>query len=199
MTTTTSDTRRKILNGAFEEFYKNGFQGGSLNHIVEVAGITKGALFHYFAGKRELAFAVMDEIIEPLTKERWLHPLADSTDPLSELKCSIRQFIKEDIKSGAWLQGCPLNNLAQEMSPLDEGFRKRIDRLYDMWRKRLAAAVAAGAKQGNVRKDASPREVAALVVAAQMGIWGTAKSSRSAELMVQAGEALCGYLDTLKS
>ena len=35
-------TRRKILAASFEEFYKNVFQGGSLNHIVEMAGTTRG-------------------------------------------------------------------------------------------------------------------------------------------------------------
>jgi hypothetical protein len=35
-------TRRKILAASFEEFYKNGFQGWSLNHIVEMAGTTRG-------------------------------------------------------------------------------------------------------------------------------------------------------------
>lgn len=191
-------TRRKILDAAFEEFYKNGFQGGSLNHIVEVAGTTKGALFHHFAGKQDLGYAVVDEIIEPLLKERWLDPLTDSTNPIADLKRAFRQFVKEDIENGAWLQGCPLNNLAQEMSPLDEGFRERIDRLYATWRKCFAAALAGGIKAGKVRKDISPRNVAALVVAAQMGIWGTAKNSQREELMVQVGEALCEYLDSLK-
>ena len=50
-----------------------------------------------------------------------------STDPIADHKQSFRRFVKEDIDSGAWVQGCPLNNLAQEMSPLDEGFRTRID------------------------------------------------------------------------
>jgi AcrR family transcriptional regulator len=191
-------TRRKILAAAFEEFYKNGFQGGSLNHIVESAGTTKGALFHHFAGKQELGYAVVDEIIGPLLMQRWLAPLADSTHPIADLKRTFRQFVKEDIASGAFVQGCPLNNLAQEMSPLDEGFRGRIDKLYSTWRKSFTAAFADGMKAGKVRKDISPRQVAALVVAAQMGIWGTGKSSRSEELMAQAGEALCGYLDSLK-
>jgi len=39
---------------------------------------------------------------------------------------------------------------------------------------------------------------AALIVAAQMGIWGTGKYSRDAALMTQAGEALCTYLETLR-
>jgi AcrR family transcriptional regulator len=191
-------TRQKILMAAFHEFYKHGFQGGSLNHIVETAGITKGALFHHFAGKQELGYAVLDEVIGPLLQQRWLSPLADSPDPIAALKKAFREFVKTDIESGSFIQGCPLNNMAQEMSPLDSGFRQRIDKLYDTWRSTYAAAFAEGIKARKVRKDISPRNVAALVVASQMGIWGTAKSSQDPQLMTHASEALCDYLDGLK-
>lgn len=191
-------TRRKILEAAFAEFYKNGFQGGSLNHIVEVAGATKGALFHHFAGKQELGYAVVDEVIGPLLAQRWLEAIEDSDDAITDLKRAFRHFVKASIKSGTYLQGCPLNNLAQEMSPLDEGFRKRIDRLYAGWRKRYAAALAAGIKTGKVRKDVVPQQAAALLIAAQMGIWGTGKSSRNPQLMTRASEAVCDYLDSLR-
>src|SRR5262245_23724354 len=119
-------TRRRILEAAFAEFYRNGFQGGSLNEIVEKAGTTKGALFHHFAGKQELGYAVVDEIIEPILEQRWLAPLTGSSDPITEMQRLFRQFIKEDIGARHYVNGCPLNNFAQEMSPLDEGFRKRI-------------------------------------------------------------------------
>jgi AcrR family transcriptional regulator len=183
---------------AFAEFYRNGFQGGSLNKIVEAAGITKGALFHHFTGKQELGYAVVDEIIGPILQERWIKPVANSADPIADLKRAFRQFVKEDIASGHYVQGCPLNNLAQEMSPLDPGFRQRIDKLYDTWRSSYAAAFAAGIKARKVRKDISPRNVAALVVASQMGIWGTAKSSQDPQLMIHACDAICDYLDGLK-
>jgi AcrR family transcriptional regulator len=191
-------TRRKILSAAFAEFYRNGFQGGSLNRIVEAAGTTKGALFHHFAGKHELGYAVVDEIIEPLLHERWIDPLAGSADPIADLKRAFRHFIRDDIESGAWVNGCPLNNLAQEMSPLDEGFRTRIDALYQSWRRAFAAALEGGMRAGTVRGDVAAPDVAALLVAGQMGIWGTGKYSQSEALMLQAGEALCGYLDSLK-
>src|SRR5215471_6889918 len=191
-------TRRKILEAAFAEFYKNGFQGGSLNHIVEAAGTTKGALFHHFAGKQELGYAVVDEITGPLLMQRWLEPLRGVTDPIPVMKQAFRHYVKEDTASGHFVQGCPLNNLAQEMSPLDEGFRKRIDKLYAAWRKCYADALTDGIKAGNVRKNVVPADAAALIVASQMGIWGTGKSSRSVELMIQAGEAVCSYLDSLK-
>lgn len=192
-------TRRRILDAAFFEFYRNGFQGGSLNHIVEAAGTTKGALFHHFDGKQKLGYAVVDEIIGPLLEMRWLDSLATSTNPLADLKRAFRQFVKQDIESGDWVHGCPLNNLAQEMSPLDEGFRTRIDKLYSLWRNRFAAALTEGVRLGKVQKDTSTRKVAALIVAAQMGIWGTGKYSRNEDLMLQATEALCDYLDSLKA
>ena len=192
------ETRRKILCAAFEEFYKNGFQGGSLNDIVEAAGTTKGALFHHFDGKNDLGYAVVEEVIQPCLEARWSAPLADSIDPIEDLKCALRRFMKEDVEKGRLIQGCPLNNLAQEMSPLDEGFRKRIEKVYAAWRGSLEAALSRGIKAGRVRKNISPRNVAAFVVAAQTGIIGTAKNAQSGELMKQAGQALFAYLDSLK-
>jgi len=191
-------TRRKILEAAFAEFYANGFQGGSLNHIVEVAGTTKGALFHHFDSKQELGYAVMDDVIGPLLLARWLEPLADSTDPVADIQRAFRRYVEADIAAGHWLQGCPLNNMAQEMSPLDEGFHQRINRLYDTWREQYAAALERGMQAGTVRPTIAARNVAAMVVAAQMGIWGSGKSSRSADVMRQATDGACEYLESLR-
>ena len=57
------EKRDRILNSAFEEFGKRGFEKASTNEIVEKAGISKGLLFHYFGSKQALyetlkAFAV---------------------------------------------------------------------------------------------------------------------------------------------
>lgn len=192
-------TRQKILGAAFTEFYRNGFQGGALNAIVGAAGVTKGALFHYFAGKQELGYAVLDELIGPLLAARWLDAVADSTDPITDMKDAFRRFIAEDIESGSWVYGCPLNNLAQEMSPLDEGFRSRIERLYEVWRTAFATALTVGMEHGTVAKSVNAHDAATLIVAAQMGIWGTGKYSHDKALMARAGEALCSYLDSLSA
>src|SRR6476661_9743164 len=98
-TRTPEATRQKILMAAFVEFYKHGFQGGSLNHIVEAAGTTKGALFHHFVSKQELGYAVVDEMIGPLLLERWLESVDDSADPLTEIQRSFRRFVEADISA----------------------------------------------------------------------------------------------------
>ena len=85
------------------------------------------------------------------------------------------------------------------MSPLDDGFRSRIDKLYTTWRKGFATALADGMTAGLVRANASPRAAAALLVAGQMGIWGTGKSSQNKTVVMQATDAMCDYLDSLKA
>ena len=192
------ETRRKILFAAFQEFHKNGFQGGSLNDIIDAADTTKGALFHHFEGKDQLGYAVLEEIIGPHLREQWFEPLSKSDDPIADIKRTIQQCTARCRQSGVLERGCPLNNLAQEMSPLDENFRKRIEKVYATWRECLEAAFARGIKAGNVRKDVSPRNVAAFIVAVQTGIIGTAKNAQSEELMKRAGEAFFEYLESLR-
>jgi TetR/AcrR family transcriptional regulator, transcriptional repressor for nem operon len=192
------NTRGKILQAAFHEFYKNGFQGGSINHIVADAGTTKGALFHHFKGKKDLGYAVVREVIHPHFEQQWSDPLAHSTDPITDLKRIFRQCAKRAIANGGLVHGCPVNNLAQEMSPLDVKFRKSLEKIYVAWRETVAAAFARGIKAGKVRKDVSPRKVAALIVAAQAGMAGTAKNAQDEALLLQTGQALFDYLDSLK-
>jgi TetR/AcrR family transcriptional regulator, transcriptional repressor for nem operon len=191
-------TRNRFLQAAFIEFYTNSFQGGSINHIVEQAGATKGALFHHFDGKQQLGYAVVDEIIGPLLLERWLSPLPNTDDPIKAIIAAFRKYVRTDIDSGHFVNGCPLNNLAQEMSPLDRGFHQRIDALYTSWRAGIAEALTRGIAAGTVRLNVQPQKVAALIVASQMGIWGTGKSSQDPAQMRSAAEALCTYLQSLQ-
>jgi TetR/AcrR family transcriptional repressor of nem operon len=192
------DTRQRILDAAFDEFYKNGFQGGSLNRIVVEARTTKGAVFHHFKGKKDLGYAVVREVIHPRFNQQWSDPLANSTDPITDLKRIFRQGAKREIAGGGLVHGCPLNNLAQEMSPLDEKFRQSLEKIYVAWRETMAAAFDRGIKAGKVRKDVSPPKVAAFIVAAQAGMAGTAKNTQDEALLLQTSQALFDYLDSLK-
>ena len=68
-----------------------------------------------------------------------------------------------------------------------------------MWRKGFATALANGVKAGTVKNDIALRSVAAMLVAGQMGIWGTGKSSQSKAVMTQATDAMCDYMDSLRT
>jgi len=194
------ETRARILQAAFEEIHRNGFQGASINAIVSSAGITKGALFHHFSGKNALGYAVVDEIIRPQVREVWIDPLRNRENPIQAFK-EIFKDCREDMEKNPEqvLNGCPVNNLAQEMSPLDEGFRLRIESIFEEWRRVIAEAFARGMENGTVRQDLSPAATAVFLVSAFEGIVGAIKSSRSIPLAQHALTGLFDYLDGLAS
>jgi TetR/AcrR family transcriptional regulator, transcriptional repressor for nem operon len=195
----TQSIRQRLLVTAFSEVYRRSFQSASLSDIVAAARTTKGALFHHFDGKHALGYAIVDELLSPILSDRWLAPLADTNDPTTALQKSFRRHIADDTSSGNWVYGCPMNNLAQEMSPLDQGFRTRFDALYDRWRQTVSSALVRGQRARTVRSDVDATGAATLVVVGQIGIWATGKHSRNAQLMIDAGEALCAGLETLRA
>src|SRR6266851_5448653 len=89
---------------------------------IAEAGITKGALYHHFGSKQELGYAVVDELIREHILDRWVRSLEKAENPIDGLLAVLREGRHPSFDQRL---GCPLNNLAQEMSPLDEGFRKR--------------------------------------------------------------------------
>jgi TetR/AcrR family transcriptional repressor of nem operon len=195
----TEATRRKLLDAAFNEVFHRGYQAASLNDIAAAAGATKGALFHHFDGKQALGYALVDDVLASVLNQRWLAPLAEGEDPITTLQNSFRRHIRDDITSGNLIYGCPMNNLAQEMSPLDEGFRVRFDAMYETWRRTIADALERGQRAGRVLKKVDACAAATLIVVGQIGIWSTAKHSRNAKLMTEAGEAICAALETLRA
>jgi AcrR family transcriptional regulator len=48
------EQQQEILRAALEEFAAHGFNGASLNRIIDAAGISKGSMYYYFDGKEDL-------------------------------------------------------------------------------------------------------------------------------------------------
>jgi len=191
-------TRDKLLKAAFEEIYRRGFQAASLDTILAKAGVTKGALYHHFPDKAALGHAVVDEVVTGFLLERWgVHePLTG--DPVTALQRVLRR--RASSLTGREVElGCPLNNLGQEMSPLDERFRKRVTATFDTWIAAVAEALARGQAEGIVRRDADARKTAAFVVAAIEGSFGLAKTAQSAAMLRSNLKLLGTYLDSLRT
>lgn len=56
-------TRQRILTAAVGLFSKNGFAGTSMRELCEAAGVTKPALYHYFATKEDLFRRIVEEAL----------------------------------------------------------------------------------------------------------------------------------------
>ena len=190
-------TRQVILEAAYEEIHARGFQGASLSKILSSTNVTKGALYHYFPTKIELGYAVVDEILAEHIQQMWIQPLLETDDPITAFKNIIlqsgREITEEDIQCG-----CPLNNLAQEMAPIDEGFRSRVEAVYRSWRKGIEKALLSGQEKGFVKKDVNVVSVATMIVASLEGCMGLAKNAQSKKVLFACGQSVIDYLESLR-
>ncbi len=173
-----------------------GFQAASLKKILQHTRVTKGALYHHFPSKKALGLAVLDELIAQGVQEHWIAPLEEQA-PIDALihiiQVSGYQMTAEDIRLG-----CPLNNLAQEMAPVDEDFRQRIETIYATWVTGIADALLSGQQHRTVRQDVDTESAAALVVASLEGCMGLAKTSQSLEQLNVCGQGLITFLNSLR-
>jgi TetR/AcrR family transcriptional regulator, transcriptional repressor for nem operon len=169
-------TRARLVECAFHEIHTHGYAGASLDRILASAGVTKGALYHHFKSKADLLHAVIDGAIRPMVIERWLGPLQGADDPISVLAESTR-ILMEGFSAEEMRSGCPLNNLTQELSGVDEDFRTHLNRVADEWRAGLRDAFLRGQRAGTVRKNVDAAAVASLIFATHQGLAGTVKTS----------------------
>jgi AcrR family transcriptional regulator len=191
------ETRRELLKAAYHEIHRQGFQAASLSAILEHTGVTKGALYHYFDSKQSLGYAVFDELIRPFLQKTWIEPLKEpSLPPLERFKQTIIQAA-DDFDDNDIRLGCPLNNLAQEMSPIDEGFRTRIDSFYREWLGGITSILNEGQTSGTIRGGIDPGETALFIIASMEGCMSMAKNAQSRVALFKCGKGLLSYLDNL--
>ena len=189
-------TRSKLLERAFEEIHRNGFRAASLDSILADAGVSKGALYHHFENKAELGYAVVEEVVRPWMEQMW-RPALESDNPIDAAIHTIRERLKARSDLALTL-GCPFNNLTQEMSSIDEGFRERLSAILHEWRDATAEALRRGQQAGNVCKDVDPRAAAAFIVSSVEGCVGMAKASQSREFLEAGFRGLVEYLQHLR-
>jgi AcrR family transcriptional regulator len=81
-------------------------QAASVNSILREARLTKGAFFHHFSTEMDFGYALVDEVLAGMIAARWVGPLRTAGDPLE--------------------------TIATEMNPLDDGFRSRTSSVFSM-------------------------------------------------------------------
>ncbi len=189
-------TRERLLQAAYREVRRSGFQSAGINTILAATNVTKGALYYHFDSKETLGYAIVDEIVAKLVRDRWLRPLLSDGQPIDILIGIVRRIPARPAEVRV---SCPLLNLAQEMSPLDEQFRKRLERLFLAWQEGVATLLRKGQSQGTVRRDLNPDEAASFLVAMVEGYATLAKNAQDTKVWEVGIRNIVGWLRSLRA
>ena len=189
------ETRERILQVTAMEMIRVGYRALGLSEILDHLQMSKGALYHHFKNKLELGYAVLDEVYASRFASLWVSPL-EQEDPLQAIIDLLRK-----VSAGTAMDvncGCPINNLAAEMSPIDEGFRERVERVYKRWRNRLTEAFLRAQAKGYMRGDVDAEETAMFIIASVQGAMVLAKNAQNCEVFAQTLKPLIHYLTSLQ-
>lgn len=168
-----------------------------VDEILRQSGLQKGAFYHHFGSKTELGYAVLEEQIKPLLESIWIQPLVEIDDPLRDIPRMLATLASRIPDT--WREhGCPLNNLAQEMSAQDDGFRERIDGIFDSWIAAFSTVFEQAKLNGYVRHDVDSHAVSRFLIAALEGCIGISKVKNTPQQWAACQSQIATYLGALR-
>lgn len=164
MTKTPLDTRSNILKTALLLFLEKGYKDVSYQDLVKKTGLSKGAIYHYFASKEELLVAVFDMFFESSKQPTRIAPEDLVTDYASFKKLyadikigqlnDFKAFLGADLVSFNWVLFC------LEAIAANEQLRVTISALAKLEIKFLEKCFLALEKHGKLPKGKNPEVLA---------------------------------------
>ena len=184
--------RGRVLDAAVSLFQQRGYAATSTHQIVAEASISAGAMHHHFASKKAIGIAVIRERVAPIVHESWIAPLADGATVLEAI-AAIFETICSGLDERGAVRGCPLSNLALELSFGDADFRAEIAPLFEGWRAAIAERLRAD-QQAGLFPGIDPAAFAMHVAAAYSGAMTLAKADQqTAALRITVRELVHCY------
>src|SRR6266436_5113980 len=184
-------TRQKIVAAAAPIFNQRGYEGSSLNALMEATGLKKGGIYRHFSSKEELAAEAFDYTWDAAWNARLLH-VDEKASGIEKLKQLIANFVDHRSPVGG---GCPILNTAIDADDGNPVLRARVAKALRSWVARLQVIVEQAQERGETRHGVDPRAVATLIVASLEGALMMSRLQRNDEALRGVQSHLNQYLE----
>lgn len=187
-------TRDRLVEAARQLFLVKGYEATGIAEILREAGVNSGSLYYFFKTKEELLLAVLELYVE------MLHPVvmdpvfAHVGDPIERV-FAVLQGYRQMLIITSCRQGCPIGNLALEMSEKSEAAREKIALNFRNWRKAIEGCLRDAAARFPPGTDFESMSVFILTV--MEGAVMQARAHRSLEPFDASVNALREYVDRM--
>ena len=136
-----------VTRAAVELFATQGYQTTSVQQIVEAAGVTKGAMYHYFASKDDLLFGIYDDLLT-LQKSHLDAIIAaggDVEDMMRAICADVLETSIDHLREGSVF--------FQSLHLLSEPRRVEVSRRRREYHDAFSAVIERGRREGRFRVD----------------------------------------------
>ena len=193
-------TRERILDAAQAMVLDHGFAGVSVEQLIQSLGLTKGAFFHHFRNKSELARALIrryaDEGIQflgdSLARARKL-----SDDPLQQFLILIGLYEEMFADLTEPYPGCLLASYVYELQQFDTETRAIINEEFILSRTELAKLIREIMTKHPPRREVDPESLADGFMSVFEGAFVLSKSLGEADVTIKQLRHYKAYIELL--
>jgi AcrR family transcriptional regulator len=181
--------RNRVLDVAARSFQSSGFAATSTHDVVRMAGVTGGALHHHFPTKKALALAVIGERVAAELGETWVATVRDAPSAAAGILQAF-DTVAAVLDAQGSVSGCPLGNLALELSLADADLRGALASEYRVWRDAIADRIRSDRENGEASYAPDPEAFANVVIALFTGAMTIAKAEQDSAALKAAADQL---------
>ncbi len=193
-------TRERILDTAQSLVLDRGFSAVSIDKLIESLGVTKGAFFHHFKNKNELAVQLieryaqndMDFFYDTLARGDKL-----GNDPLQQLLIMIGLWEEYFASLEKPYPGCLLASYIYELQLFDDHTRKIIKNVFLTWRDELTKRFKIIAKKYRPEKSVDLPSLADQFIVLIEGAFILSKSLNDTQIVVNQIQHYKKYLESI--
>ncbi|WP_418178921.1 TetR/AcrR family transcriptional regulator [Aliarcobacter lanthieri] len=187
------NTRQELINNTFDEIYTKGYQGASLTDILKNAKVHKGSMYHFFENKKEMAIASIKEKIYEKFVQRYSTILELEKDYLEAFIESLKDTSSRDFN-----KGCPIANIIQEMSNIDEDFKVLMKEIYEALKNNIKNILDKAVEKEEI-KECDTKKLSLYIASTLEGAILSAKASGNIQDYLDVIDILSSYLLSLKN
>jgi len=160
-----ASVRDQLIASAVDVFHARGFNGSSVQDIVEAAGVPKGSFYNHFASKEALGIEVV-KAYSRLVGPTWRRPAPATSSqamapPLSGSEGISRPSSSRNVSCGV-RKGCLLGNFATELAPHSTEIANAVTEALDNWSAAVSRALVSSAGGWGAREGRGCRGARAL-------------------------------------
>ncbi|MCK5941992.1 MAG: TetR/AcrR family transcriptional regulator [Planctomycetes bacterium] len=185
-------TRERILEVAARLFHEQGYHATGVATIAREAGVLPGSLYHFFPSKEHLLLGTLEwrlAALRPVVTD----PVEATTQDGVERVFALLQRYREGLELTGCRQGCPVGNLALELSDDHPAVRELLDANFANWIDAVAEWLAP--RCARARPPCDPRSLASFVLTVMEGGIMLARARKSTEPFDDAVTALRRHFD----
>lgn len=194
------ETKGRILDTAQTLVLEKGFSATSIDDILKATGVTKGAFFHHFRSKADLARNLVQRFAETDFQvfEQWGHradALAD--DPYQALLIFIKLFEEHLDGLDKPFAGCMFAVYVYESRLFDEEVNAFVSQSFHRWQAYYEEKFAAVIADRPPRIEVTAAELAESAIAVMEGAFILSRSHGDRALITRQSRLFRGYLKLL--